>query len=68
MVSFPDNSTGEGDIQLLTLICVRDWSLIMGGGGAHVKCGHIKGGGGAGKVLAMLKEGGTTCFGVVSSQ
>ena len=48
---------------------LRDWSLITGrglgyktGGGGDVKFLHLRKGGGAEKVLAMLK-GGTKLFG-----
>ena len=48
---------------------LRDWSLITGRGATEREGGHVKfypyeKGGGAQKVLAMLK-GGTTSFGVV---
>ena len=55
---------------------IRDRSLITGGGGGATKWegGHVKfypskkRGGGAEKVLAMLKEGGTKSFGVIFAQ
>ena len=52
---------GRG-IQILTLISVRDWSLIMGGGGGggHVKCGHVKRGGGGN--FSQAEGGGHNMF------
>ena len=61
----PGSATGNEPLKPL-----RDWSLITGRGatkregGGHVKFyPYEKDGEGAEKVLAMLKGGGTKCFG-----
>ena len=56
-------------VQCLRNDVIREWSLITGRGGLqNGRGGHVKfypyEKGGAEKVLAILKGGGTKCFGV----